>query len=170
MSKALCLLLVISVVLSLLISTVNAEPKRGWLTYKGAWFTIQYPPAFSVRPSLKSSTAAKGLDSAFFVSPGRAAEFYVFSPQWNGDPKDIVLNPATEESVVRKEEYKNGKRILRVTIGAKDKSYVRSYVEIEDKKLNTRLVFGIRYREQRAYDKYKADYLKFMRSLRQYAD
>lgn len=36
---------------------------EGWKEFKGAWFTISYPPMFKLVPSLLSSTA-DGYDSA----------------------------------------------------------------------------------------------------------
>lgn len=147
-----------------------ADLTSDWATYKGAWFTIKHPPTFQVKPSLKSRTSAKGYDSAFFIAPGGDAEFYVFSPQWNGEPKDIALNPVTEEYAAQKEEQKKGKIIRRVTIRAKDKSYLRSFVDTEDINLNTRLVFGIKCSDQETYDHYREAYLSFVRSLRQYSD
>ncbi len=147
-----------------------ADSTSDWAAYKGAWFSIKHPQTFQVKSSMKSRTAAKGYDSAFFVSPGGEVEFYVFSPQWNGEPRDIGLNPITEEYAAQKEEQNKGKNIRRVTIQAKDKSYLRSFVDTEDTNLNTRLVFGIKYRDQKVYDKYREVYLNFVRSLRQYSD
>ena len=140
-------------------------------TYKGAWFDIQYPVDFKVRPALKSSSSAFGYDSAFFISPDGMVEFYVFSPLWNGDPsEDIAINLAEEIYETQKQEEKNGKQVRWVTINAKNKAYSRSYVDTEDTNFNTRLVFGIKYRHQKAYNKYKSAYLKFKKSLKQYAD
>jgi len=147
-----------------------ADVTNDWETYRGAWFTVQYPSAFQVKPSMKSRTAAKGYDSAFFIAPGGEVEFYVFSPQWHGEPQDLALNPAIEEYTAQKEERRGTKRIRRVTIRAKDKSYWRSYVDTVDTGLNTRLVYGIKYRDQQAYDDHRDMYLNFVKSLRQYAD
>jgi hypothetical protein len=68
----------------------------GVSAYTGAWFRIQYPSTFTVRPSLHSETTDRGYDSAFFTAPDDSVEFYVFSPQWTGEPTDIALRPATE--------------------------------------------------------------------------
>jgi hypothetical protein len=146
------------------------DSKKGWSQYKGAWFDIQYPSSFIVKPSIKSTTSKEGYDSVSFASMDGSVEFYVFSPQWNGDPVDIELKPGIEEYASRKDEKKNGKVTGFFTIRALDKSYLRSYVDTEDTRLNTRLVFGIKYRSQKDYDRYKQYYLKFKQSLRQYAD
>lgn len=75
-----------------------AQSDSQWQDYKGAWFKVEYPSDFTVKPSLKS-TSGKGYDSAFFVSPDESVEFYIFSPMWNGVPSDIELNPKTEKLV-----------------------------------------------------------------------
>ena len=156
-------------VLVVLPNYAGADSNNGWPVYRGAWFTIKYPPEFEVRPSMKGRTSLEGYDSAFFVAPAGEAEFYVFSPQWSGDPTDIALNPMTEEYSSEKVEHKGSKKIRWVTISAKDRSYLRSLVDTETE-LNTRLVFGIKYRNEEIYDKFKDIYLEFVNSLRQYSD
>ena len=161
------LLNILLLTISLIVPTYAAD--KGLSTYKGAWFDIQYPANFRVRSALTSSSS--GYDSAFFTSPDGTVEFYVFSPQWNGDPsEDIAINPAEEVYEAQKQEEKNGKQVRWVTISAKNQAYTRSYVDTEDTISNTRLVFGIKYHNQKAYNKYKSAYLKFKKSLKQYAD
>lgn len=140
----------------------------GVSAYTGAWFRIQYPSTFTVRPSLHSETTDRGYDSAFFTAPDDSVEFYVFSPQWTGEPTDIALRPATETALDRKQETKAGKTVTWVSIKAKDGSYTRAYVDTEEG--STRLVFGIQYRNQAAYERYRAAYVQFKQSLEQFAD
>jgi hypothetical protein len=45
-----------------------------WQKYKGAWFTIQYPPNFSVSPSLPAEQSGE-YDSVFFVAPDNNISF-----------------------------------------------------------------------------------------------
>jgi hypothetical protein len=133
------LLNILLLTISLIVSTYAADKELS--TYKGAWFDIQYPANFKVRPALKSSSSASGYDSAFFTSPDGAVEFYVFSPQWNGDPsEDVAINLAEEVYDAQKQEEKNGKQVRWVTISAKNQTYTRSYVDTEDTISNTRLV------------------------------
>lgn len=140
-----------------------------WPVYKGAWFSISYPPGFTVRPAQRSATSAGGYDSAFFRSPDGRVEFYIFSPQWSGEPREIELNPAIEVLVEEKRQEGKGKQVRWVTVRAKDRSYHRSWVD-EITGLNTRTVFGISYRDQKSYQDYRQDYLRFKKSLRQFAD
>gem|GEM_PF-6742229 len=79
------------------------------------------------------------------------------------------VKPGHEEYTAQKEERRGTKRIRRVTIRAKA-MFWRSYVDTVDTGLNTRLVYGIKYRDQQAYDDHRDMYLNFVKSLRQYAD
>ncbi|MFH0958113.1 MAG: hypothetical protein V1897_05360 [Pseudomonadota bacterium] len=157
-------------------SFVHSENAEGCKTYKGAWFQIEYPEDFTVKPSLKSSSA-KGYDSAFFVSPDESVEFYAFSPQWNGEPSDIQVITKTEQVVSEKTDnvpdtsQKLGtKSVRRYTIAAKDKSYFRSYVDTENKQLNYRFVIGLKYRDMDVYREFHDRYQIFVRSLKQFSD
>lgn len=145
------------------------KASQSWLTYKGAWFEVKYPSDFRVRPSLQSSSG-QTYDSVFFSSPDGSVEFYVFSPQWNGQPSDIELNSQSEVQVSQDTQRRSGKIVRRVTIRARDNSYLRSFEDTEDTSTNTRKVFGIKYRNQAAYSRYRQSYLTFKQSLRQFAD
>jgi hypothetical protein len=175
-------LLVLGLLAALLpVQGAPAGRSARWPTFEGAWFSVRYPPGFRVRPSLRSLTAPTGekgkpqYDSAFFLSPDRGVEFYVFSPQWNGSPSDILANPRKETVVSSKTEKRAGKgegmglTVRWVTLRARDGSYTRSYVDTESEN-NTRLVFGLKYRDARARQRYQSDYQAFKDSLQQFAD
>lgn len=138
--------------------------------YQGAWFDIKYPADFSVKPSLISATNKEAYESAFFTSPAGDVSFYVFSPQWSGKATDIALKPS--EKIVSRDSVLNAKNkptLRNWTIEANDKSYKRSYQEII-KGENINWVFGIKYKNDEAYNKYKDRYLAFKKSIVQYAD
>lgn len=141
-----------------------------WKKYEGAWFQIMYPSTFQVEPSLKGATSVKGYDSAFFVAPSKEVSFYVFSPQWNGIPSDILLNPKTEKLLSVEKSEKNGKKIRQYSIAAKDGSYYRIYEDIQAPDMNTRHVFGARCKDKKILDKYKKEYKHFQNSFVQFAD
>ncbi len=147
----------------------NSTPPK-WRTYKGAWFEIKYPATFKARPSLKSISFDGQYDSAVVTAPDGSAQFYVFAPQWNGKPTDIEILPDTEDVLSQHTETKGTVNVRRVTITAKDKSYIRSFEDSENTDLNIRRVFGFKYRDQNAYNKYKQHYLTFKRSLQQFSD
>ena len=149
-------------------SSTGLAFQGGWKTYKGAYFDIKYPADFRARGSQR--TEGERYDSAFFSAPDGSVEFYIFSPIWNGDPQDIEINEATESYVSQKTETRNGIKVRRVTISAKDGSYLRSFEDTENTNTNTRKVFGIKYKNQNAYNKYRQTYLTFKKSLKQYAD
>ena len=147
----------------------------------GAWFAIEYPRGWAVTPLARSKTSTTGYDSARFTSPDGSAEFYVFSPQWNGSPQEIQLDPRHELPVAHRsghtsrDKLSDGSDMSQVvvnwyTVRAKDNSYQRSWADTEDKGLNTRRVFGIKYRNAAVYKKYQAEYVHFCKSLVQYAD
>lgn len=139
-------------------------------TFKGAWFEVWVPPHFKALPSSNAQSPEVGVDSAFFRSPEREVEFYVFSPQWNGEPREIALNPATETLSAKETKTAGGQTVTYYTIQAKDHAYTRSYQDTSSALTNTRLVFGIKYANQAAYDRYRDTYIRFKQSLRQFAD
>jgi hypothetical protein len=162
----------ITVILMLILfggPSVAENAAQGWRTHSGAWFQVKYPANFTVRPSQRSSSAG-GFDSAFFTAPDGSVEFYVFSPQWNGEPSDIALDSQTEVSVSQTTQRSGSKIIRRATIKARDGGYTRSLEDIEDTATNTRRVFGIKYVSQAAYNRYRQTYLTFKQSLTQFAD
>jgi hypothetical protein len=144
--------------------------EKEWKKFEGAWFEILHPADFRAEPSLKGLTSTEGFDSAFFVSPANDVAFYVFSPQWNGEPSDILLNKDTEDQVSFQESEKDGKKVRQCTITAKDGSYTRTYEDVEDPQTNTRHVFGIKFRDQKTRDQFQGKFKHFQDSLVQYAD
>jgi hypothetical protein len=137
--------------------------------FKGAWFDIKYPATFTARPSLPVGSAANACESAFFLSPDRLVEFYVFSPQWSGEPSDIALK-GTETLASTRTESSGTSISTWWTITDKAGAYTRSYHEKRDTMSNTNLVFGVKYKDITAYNKYKEQYVAFKASLVQYAD
>lgn len=138
------------------------------LVYKGAWFQINYPLGFTAKGSQKS-LSADGFDSATFTSPDQDVEFYVFSPQWNGDAQDIILQ--TNEKLSSTTSQQNGDHTTTWwTISAKDGSYFRSYQQKTNTVYHTNCIFGIRYKNQSALKTYTLQYSKFKSSLIPFAD
>lgn len=164
-----CTLAMISLALCLTLEGMAAEGAH-WPTYQGAWFSIKYPPGFRVQPSLKSRDAVTGYDSAFFISPDREVEFYVFSPHWSGEPEDIRIDPHRELLVSENTERKGEKIVKTVTVKDKAGRYLRSWIDIQEPRANSRLVFGIKYKDQSAYNKYRKHYMIFKNSLQQFSD
>lgn len=147
-----------------------APVQAGWPTFKGAYFEVKYPPGFKARKSLPSNSFAGKHDSVFFTAADGSVEFYVFSPLWNGKPEDIEPDPRLEEVVSEDVQGKGSIKTRRMTLKAKDNSYLRSFEDTENTETNNRTVFGIKYRDRNAYDKYRQQYLTFKKSLKQFAD
>jgi hypothetical protein len=152
----------------------------GTKEYKGAWFKVTYPANFTAKQ--------EGQDEASFTSPDGSAQFYVYSPQWSGDPASYLNALPTETvesdtSTPDTSQYgtTDYKKVIRyVTFAAKDGSYKRSFVstiagyvtapDSTDYSSKTHLVFGIKYKDKATYDLYLNQYLAFKKSLVQYAD
>ncbi|MBW8361260.1 MAG: hypothetical protein K0M56_03630 [Kaistella sp.] len=146
-----------------------SEKVISYKKYTGAWFEIEYPDTFTVESSLKSSTNVKGFDSALFASPDEKVRFYVFSPQWTGEPKDIAFKSSeiqTDSSLA----VNNGLTVKNWTIAAKDGSYFRSYESTSETPGNISKIVGIKYTDKEDLKNYREEYLHFKNSLQQYAD
>jgi len=151
--------------------TVESSVKNDVVLYKGSWFDIKYPKGFTARPTVSMT------DEAYFLSPDGSVEFFVFSPLWAGDPSEYLNIPSTEELVSEKTDESgldlNNKIVRWVTVKAKDGSYYRSFVSIKNQVgtgSDLHHVFGIKYQNNIAYEKYKDAYATFKNSLQQYAD
>jgi hypothetical protein len=151
----------ILLLLTFFCGAVVAQTKK----FTGMFFSVSYPAEFKVR----NCPVANECNSASFMAPDKTVEFFIFSPQWNGEHG--MEATATEKEVSRKvTEQKSGETVTEVTIEAINKSYTRSFYDSENKELNTRKTFGIKYKNITAYKKYKAKYLLFKKSLQQFAD
>lgn len=150
-------------------NTIPPDDSVDYKTYNGAWFAINYPSDFTVKPSMKSLTFTEGFDSAIFTSPDSTVSFYVFSPQWSGKPSEISVrsNEIMTDSIT--EGLEEGITVNEWTIEAKDKSYKRSYQEVI-RQDNINWIVGLQYTSDAAYRKYRQQYLNFKNSLMQYAD
>ena len=94
----------------------------------------------------------------------------MFSPQWSGDATDISINPKTEIEKDKKSENTGNKKQAWFSYKNKNSEYTRSFHETINEDGPTKLIFGIEYENQAAYDKYKQNYLNFKKSLKQFAD
>jgi hypothetical protein len=137
--------------------------------FEGAWFQVAYPADFVAVPSLPSATA-EGYDSAFFKSPDGAVEFYVFAPQWGGQPEDIALDPGREELVAERTVEGPGRTVTWRTIAAKDGSYERAYQITRDTAGPSLSVVGIKYRDPTALSAHRTAYARFKQSLELWAE
>lgn len=161
-----------STVQSTTIDTLKIPEKQTpteYSKFSAAWFEIEYPSNFKAENSLKSYTNSEGFDSAVFTAPDGKVQFYVFSPQWSGEPTDIKVMPG-ERIFETSEEEKNGNFVKRWTVKANDGTYSRSYEETSENVSHTNQVFGIKYSSDADLEKYRDEYLHFKNSLIQFAD
>jgi hypothetical protein len=175
-------------------ATTQASTSVGTKDYTGAWFKVVYPANFTAQAvgEIYSYGAEKVSDEATFTSPDASVQFYVYSPQWSGDPvsylhalptETVESDTSTPTVTSSTNQYGTSyyKKVTRyITFAAKDGSYKRSAVstiagyvisaDSTDYSSKTHLVFGIKYKDQATYDKYLSQYLAFKKSLVQYAD
>jgi len=165
---------IINVVNDADIQTETGDLLNQMKMYKGSWFDIEYPTSFTAIPTEpiidKNEISYVETDEAFFQSPDQEVEFFVYSPQWGGEPSYFKLanNELIESEKEAVDEIVPTTIITWVTIKDKNENYWRSYYH---KKTNsTDLVFGIWFTSQSAYERYKPQYTAFKKSLVQYAD
>ncbi len=149
--------------------------------YNGNWFSISYPKMFKAQPIepviFINNYIYVETDEASFSSENEEVEFFVYSPQWGGNPHAYLKATNREEIISKEEESNQGDfdeenaseyTTSYITFKEVSGKYTRSVVSI--KTATTHLVFGIKYKNLKSYNKYKEDYLKFKTSLIQYAD
>jgi len=148
-------------------STPNNNYVNG--TFTGAWFKVTVPSDFTAKPSMRSSSG-NGYESVFFDSPDGDVEFYVFSPQWGGEPNDISIDANTEKVISTLSQTSNGLIKTWNVIQALDGSYYRSYQDTKAQGGNIHWIIGLKYKSKAAHEKYKQAYLSFKKSLIQLSD
>ncbi|MDG1332981.1 MAG: hypothetical protein P8P74_11675 [Crocinitomicaceae bacterium] len=147
-------------------------------TYSATWFQVDYPENFTASPSGPMQIYGDDYEfveteEAKFTSPDGTVEFFVFSPQWGGDPIDYLIEQPNEKTVDQSEDKANSDDPFAashhwVTYEDKEGKYTRSYHSIMTE--NTHHVFGVKYTTRKMYERYKAAYLAFKKSLQQFAD
>jgi hypothetical protein len=146
--------------------------KPTWPEYRGKAFKVSHPPGWKVQPL--EAKSAKESDAATFTSPDGAMQLYIYSPQWGGTAPGIKLDAAKEAEVSRKSEPGKSSGVAGMftwhTIAAKDKSYTRTYQSFTGKDEPIHWVIGMKYSDEAALAKYRADYARFKGSLEQFAD
>lgn len=129
--------------------------------HRGNYFNIEYPAKFRV--------LGEG-DSAFFTAPDNSAEFFVYSPQWGGEPEEIEPD-LNSEVVSEKREPPSDEGVIerQLKIDARDKTYTR-VVEDHGKVDSDRTTFGFKFQDARAQARYQGAYEHFKASLTKFAD
>lgn len=158
-------------------SETSPEDIAQTATYSGSWFQIEYPDDFTASPTSPKEVYGEyefvQTDEARFTSPDGTVEFFVFSPQWGGDPKDYLIEQANEKTVTQSEDKADSDDPFAashhwVTYEDEEGKYTRSYHSIMTE--STHHVFGVKYTNRKMYERYKASYLAFKQSLQQFAD
>jgi hypothetical protein len=143
--------------------------------YNGAWFSIDKPSGFT-KTNITSTEVIddytyENADEANFISADGSVEFFVYSPQWGGEPTNYLEKWAGETIEVNKTEAEEvmPSNVHRwITFNGVDGSYTRSVYS--QKSESTHLVFGIKFKDATSYELYQKEYELFKKSLEQYAD
>lgn len=144
-------------------------PNKGLATFKGAWFDIKYPVGFKTvirEPAATGGGEGKACDGVSFLSPDGLVEFYIYSPQWGGNPQWILRREGEKQTSYRVQR-EGDKTVTYVT--RQGPGYTRSYADYRQYE-TVRWVFGYQYASEAARKAYNPLYLKFKQSLQQYAD
>ena len=140
--------------------------------YNGSWFSVEIPTGFSASPLSPEkhidNYSFVETDEARFTSPDGTVEFFIYSPQWSGNPKDYLVQQSNEKIVDGMEETNLETSHRWGTFEDKDGKYTRAYHSIRTE--STHHVFGVKYTDKKSYERYKAKYMAFKKSLQQYAD
>ncbi|MBP9761344.1 MAG: hypothetical protein KBD15_03855 [Candidatus Magasanikbacteria bacterium] len=157
----------------------TSDLPQGVKEYHGWYFLVEYPANFSATPTeyvVYNKRQYYQTDEAYFLSPDKKVEFFVYSPLWGGDPKNYLTTAPNEEVVSTKTETKevgSGKyeqTITWTTLRDKNNTYYRSFVSIQRTEGQFHHVFGIKYTDETAYETYRDAYVAFKESLQQFSD
>lgn len=96
--------------------------------------------------------------------------FYIYAPQWGGEPVDVVLDPQTEYLVEEVSEVQNGRITNKVKICTKGETSCRIIHDVIDQEGSIRTTLAIKYSDDEVRRQYQQDYLKFQLSLQQFTD
>ncbi len=145
--------------------------------FQGNWFKVTYPANFKASPNSPvekmEDYSFVRTDEATFVSQDGSVEFFVYSPQWAGDPIEYLKKRSNEKITSDKTQKGDSDDPFSiahrwVTFEDVDGKYVRCYHS--QRAESTHHVFGVKYTNIKMYEVYKAAYLAFKKSLEQYAD
>jgi len=140
----------------------------------GKAFSIEYPANFLVTPTgpmVEDNDNLVNTDEAWFESPEKNVEFYVYAPtfgevdgrrEFPQFPTEIILDES-EETI---EEPGAVTTIRHFTVADKNAVYYRSYIEYSKSPVLYRL--AIKFSDQAAYDQYADQFDAFKKSLRMF--
>lgn len=125
-----------------------------WRKFKADEYIVNYPAGFTVRHTP---------DGTYFTSRDKTVEFYVYSAWMGKLAEDYPYKVQPRETTIKlSHDWARGREYA--FIRANDGTYLRQYVDVRDGRCFR--VFGIKYKSEAAYKKYKPLYDKFIRSFK----
>ena len=142
--------------------------------FNGNFFSIKYPSNFIVQgtydPIYDEHYAYFGTDELTVVSENGEVSFFVYSPQWGGEPINY-LDPYKNEILFSDKLEEEANEPQNTSL-----DYLQRYFRCLFQKYlslttdNTNLVFGFQYKDEATKHLYQEAYMAFKNSLEQYAD
>jgi hypothetical protein len=140
-----------------------------WSLFEGAWFSIEYPRDFVVKPSLAAEEDGS-FDSVFFSTSDESVSFYVLSPQWRRVASDAAINPAQESRIEFSEQADNGLIRSSTLFRARNGSYERLIESFVSPDQTVSWTFQFIYSNEELKEQYAPLYDRFKASLQQLTD
>jgi hypothetical protein len=151
------------------VSGGQGTQKSEWSRYQGAWFSIEFPDNFVVKPSLAAEE--NGLfDSVFFSTRDDGVSFYVLSPQWRRAASDTAFQPTQESRIEFTEQADDGLTKSSTLIRARDGSYERLIESFASPDQTVSWTFQFIYSNEELKEQYAPLYDRFKASLQQLTD
>jgi len=141
----------------------------GWQTFRGNYFIIGVPPGFVATPQGDPGGGGRH-DEVSLWNAELSVEFYVYSPQWNGEALIMEVGTRAEELTSSESKRTGNIEEKQLTITALDKSYTRFVVSLTNVAENTNKTFGIRVPNVKVYERIRPTYVTWKKSLTQFAD
>jgi hypothetical protein len=155
----------------------SADVPAGWKSFRGAYFEVGVPPAFTAKAIKEENDSANGgnaHDAVKVIHKALKVEFSVFSPQWDGVAPFFKINEATEVLADRKTKKSGKDTVEELTITAKDKSYTRYVLSQsfsdEANSTHTNKTFSIQVPDAKTHDQVKKLHAQWKKTLVQLAD
>ncbi len=140
-------------------------------TYNGAWFDVRVPEGFTVQPSLLS-VSNEGYDSVWLRSHDGGFDLYIYSPQWSGEPSDVLDDPQIS-GITENTQINDHGTVTEVTVIVREIAYKNGqYGKFTSNQTihNNHLTTGYRLSNQTLSESQNQIHRCFLQSIQQYAD
>ena len=138
------------------LSTAEAGVQQSWKLFQGNYFKVGIPTGFTVVPPGEINNDASDMIS--FWNPDSQVGFTVWVPLWDGESLAKELKGRGEVLSTRKRIRDDDVIEEKLTITARDKSYIRYVTTRTNKATNNCMAFGIQVPNLQVYAQVEATY------------